>query len=337
MRLLEGQSEQPTRRIYQGIEDLLKWITEEVRPLLALGKLPGYIPQLQNVNQQQFGIALVTLSGDEFVAEDGDVPFSIQSISKLFALMLALNRNGDSLWTRVGQEPSGTPFNELVQIEREQGAVRNPFVNAGALVVTDVLCSGYAQPALALLQLLRRTSSDESVDIDEAIVRSELESCHRNAAIAHILKSYGRLESSVDLVLDTYCRQCALTMTCRQVARSALQLMSPSPSNSVNALPYLSSHQRHAINALMLTCGMYNAAGDYAIRVGLPLKSGVGGGIVALVPGMGALCAWSPGLDDIGNSLAAGRAIELFAQRTKCSLWEMSVTPLYCHSALRTP
>lgn len=303
-----------------GASELLGWIAEEVKPLLSKGSLPSFIPQLQVVAQEQFGIALVTLDGEEFAAGDADVAFSIQSISKLFSVMLALERLGDDLWRRVGREPSGTPFNELVQIDREEGTVRNPFINAGALVVTDILCSGYAQPELALLHALRRSSKDDSVDIDLAVMRSERETCHRNAAIAHILKSYGSIVSPVDLVLDTYCRQCALTMSCRQVARSALSLVSSDSLLSDDFFSKLSFRHRQSVIALMLTCGMYNAAGDYAARVGLPMKSGVGGGIVAVIPGVGSLCAWSPGLDDVGNSLAAGRAIELFVEHTGTSI-----------------
>lgn len=298
---------------------LLARICEQVRPLLAQGELPGYIPRLAEVDKEQFGISLATVDGGRFDSGDAHKPFSIQSISKLFSLMLALERAGDSLWGRVGREPSGRPFNELIQLDQEQGATRNPFVNAGALVVTDTLCSRFAQPELALLQALRRSCGDESVDIDPAMVRSERESCHRNAAIANLLKSYGRIDNSVDLVLDTYCRQCAITMTCSQVALSALCLAGGERDGAAGG-DGLSAEQRHAVNALMLTCGTYNAAGDFAMRVGLPLKSGVGGGIVAVMPGVGALCAWAPGLDAAGNSLAAGRALELFARETGLSV-----------------
>lgn len=303
---------------------LLARIAAQVRPLLPQGELPKYIPQLARVNKMQFGIALITLDGQEAFAGSADVPFSIQSISKLFALMLALERVGDDVWTRVGKEPSGMPFNELVQVDQEAGATRNPFINAGALVITDVLCSSFAQPEIALLQSLRRSAGDERVDIDQAVMRSERESCHRNAAIAHLLKSYGRIDNPVDLVLDTYCRQCALTMTCRQIARSALPLAVNGGLFSDTTQAGLSTTQRHSVNALMLTCGTYNAAGDFAARIGLPLKSGVGGGIVAVIPGIGTVCAWAPGLDSAGNSLAAGRALELFAQQTGLSVLGLS-------------
>lgn len=272
-------------------QGLLARIAAQVRPLLPQGELPKYIPQLGRVNKLQFGMALLTLDGQEVFAGDADVPFSIQSISKLFALMLALDRVGDDLWLRVGKEPSGMPFNELIQVDQEAGAARNPFINAGALVITDILCSGFAQPERALLQTLRQSARDERVDIDQVVMRSERESCQRNAAIAHLLKSYGRLNNPVDLVLDTYCRQCALTMSCRQIARSALTLAMNGGLFSDSTYAGLTAPQRHNVNALMLTCGTYNAAGDFAARIGLPMKSGVGGGIVAVIPGIGTVCA----------------------------------------------
>lgn len=312
---------------------LLTRIAAEVRPLVSQGELPRYIPQLGRVNKLQFGMALLTLDGQEAFAGDAEVPFSIQSIAKLFALMLALERVGDELWLRVGKEPSGMPFNELIQVDQEAGAARNPFINAGALVVTDVLCSSFAQPELALLQTLRQSASDERVDIDQVVMRSERESCHRNAAIAHLLKSYGRINNPVGLVLDTYCRQCALTMSCRQIARSALTLAMSGGLFSDRTYAGLTAPQRHSVNALMLTCGTYNAAGDFASRIGLPMKSGVGGGIVAVIPGIGSVCAWSPGLDSAGNSLAAGRAIELFARHTGLSVLGLSAKNLFNSNA----
>jgi glutaminase len=302
------------------VTGLLNRIARQVRPSLSQGQLPKYIPQLARVDKLQFGMAFVTLDGQEILAGDAEIPFSIQSISKLFALMLALERVGDDLWNRVGKEPSGMPFNELVQVDQEAGAARNPFINAGALVITDVLCSTFAQPELALLQTLRQSAGDERVDIDQAVMRSERDTCHRNAAIAHLLKSYGRIENSVHTVLDTYCRQCALTMSSLQIARSALPLATIEGLSSDGGCAKLSAAQRHSVTALMLTCGTYNAAGDFAARIGLPMKSGVGGGIVAVIPGIGCVCAWSPGLDDTGNSLAAGRAIELFAEHTGLSV-----------------
>lgn len=307
-------------------QHLLNLILRKVKPLLSQGELPGYIPELCRVRKDQFGMAYTSLEGAEVRVGDSEVPFSIQSISKLFALTLSLERLGDEVWSRVGREPSGMAFNELVQVDQERGAVRNPFVNAGALVVTDLLCSTYAQPELALLQSLRQLSGSELVDIDQKVMRSERQTCDRNAAIAHLLRSYGSIRNSVDKVLDTYCLQCAVTMDCQQVARAAAMLASNRPDTR------LSRRQRQIVSALMLTCGTYNASGNFAARVGLPLKSGVGGGIVAIIPGRGALCAWSPGLDDAGNSVAAGKAIELFALHAVGSMTRRSGP--YCHSGV---
>ncbi len=295
--------------------EVLERVTKQVRPLLNKGQLPQFIPQLAKVNRMQFGMAFSGLDGQEAFSGDAETSFSIQSISKVFALELALERMGDDLWRRVSQEPSGMPFNDLLQVDQEAGAARNPFISAGALVVTDVLCSKFAQPELTLLQHLRKLAGDENVSIDVAVMRSERDSCHRNAAIAHLLKSYGRIDNSVERVLDSYCGQCAITMNCRQLAHSSLQLASVEPASN-SKLKRLSATHRHSILALMLTCGMYNAAGSFAARVALPMKSGVGGGIVAIIPGVGSLCAWSPGLDSNGNSVAAGRAIELFSHHT---------------------
>lgn len=306
--------------LLSDVQSLLSRIAKQVHPLLSRGQTPNYIPQLRRVNRLQFGIAFVSIDGQLALAGDAEVPFSIQSISKLFSLVLALERVGDPLWSRVGKEPSGKPFNELIQVDQEAGSVRNPFVNAGALVVTDALCSRFAQPELALLQFLRQRANDERVDIDHAVMRSERDTCHRNAAIAHLLKSYGRIDNSVDMVLDTYCRQCALTMSCRQIAQSALPLATVDRPSANGRHEWLTAEQRHSVIALMLTCGTYNAAGDFAARVGLPMKSGVGGGVVAVIPGVGSVCAWSPGLDDTGNSVAAAQAIELFAKHTGWSV-----------------
>jgi len=302
------------------LASLLSRIDGEVQLLLPEGRLPAFIPQLAKVNQLQFGIAFAGLDGRHACSGDAEVPFSIQSISKLFALEMALDLAGDDVWSRVAQEPSGMPFNDLLQVDQDAGAVRNPFINAGALVVTDILCSRLKQPELNLLQILRQRSGDERIAIDQAVKRSERETCHRNASIGHLLKSYGRLENSVDTVLDSYCGQCAVAMSCLQIARSATSLASTGSSGPHGPQLALSESQRQSVIALMLTCGMYNAAGSFAARVGLPMKSGSGGGVLAVIPGVGAVCAWSPGLDSNANSLAAGRAIELFAQYTGWSV-----------------
>ena len=299
--------------------ELLESIVDDVRPLTAQGAVADYIPALASVPRERCGIAVATIDGMVHDAGDADVPFSIQSISKLFALALALQREGDDLWRRVGREPSGTPFNSLVLLERERGIPRNPFVNAGALVVADVLCRRYLQPERAVLEFVHRLLGAAGVAIDPAVARSERAHSDRNAAIAHFMKSFGNLGGDVGQLLDAYCAQCAIAMSCRELARAALFLAANGlqpPGQRV-----LDTSAARRVNAVMLTCGAYDASGDYAWRIGLPTKTGVGGGIVAIVPGRLAICAWSPALDANGNSIAAAAAIERFAAATGLSIF----------------
>lgn len=286
---------------------------------LSEGAVADYIPALARVPPQQFGMAVATVDGQLHRAGAADQPFSIQSISKLFALTLALQREGDSLWQRVGREPSGTPFNSLVLLERERGIPRNPFVNAGALVITDVLCQRYLQPERAVLEFVHRLLGRIGVTVDAEVARSERAHSDRNAAIAHFMRSFGNLHGDVAGVLDAYCAQCAIAMSCAELAQAALFLaadgMQP---GGVRVLDTLAARR---VNALMLTCGAYDAAGDFAFRIGLPTKTGVGGGILAVVPGRMSLCAWSPRLDATGNSIAAAHAIERFAALTAVSVF----------------
>lgn len=298
---------------------LLQEIDAEVQPLAQHGAVADYIPALAEVPLGGFGIAVATVDGEVFSAGEADTRFSIQSLSKLFSLSLALQRVGDDLWRRVGREPSGTPFNSLVLLEREQGVPRNPFVNAGALVVTDILSPRYLQPERAVLQFVHRLLRDESVAIDEAVARSERTHSDRNAAIAHFMRSFGNLETEVSDVLDAYCAQCAIAMSCRELAQATLFLAADGEQPGVGRiLPALAARR---INAVMLTCGSYDASGDFAFRIGLPTKSGVGGGILAIVPGRLSVCAWSPGLDATGNSIAAAAALERFAAATGASVF----------------
>ena len=300
-----------------GYRALLEQIADEVAPLAAQGEPASYIPALAAV-PRAFGIALATCDGAVYEAGAARQRFSIQSISKLFTLALALRRVGDALWQRVGREPSGSAFNSLVQLEREQGIPRNPFINAGALVVTDVLCGCFAQPEMAVLQFVRQLVGDPQLDFDDAVARSERQSCDRNAAIAHFIKSFGNLRADVGLVLDCYCRQCAIAMSCAELAQAALFLAD-------GGRGMLAADDVRRINAVMLTCGTYDAAGEFAFRVGMPAKSGVGGGILAVAPGYGAICAWSPGLDRLGNSIAAAAALERFAA---LSGWSVFAPPV---------
>lgn len=294
-------------------------ITQQIRPLLgSAGHVATYIPALERVSPLQFGMALRTCSGQEAAAGDSTTQFSIQSMSKVFSLTLAMHTLGDTLWERIGREPSGSPFNSLVQLETERGIPRNPFINAGAIAIADRLLSlGDAkQEILALLSSL----CGETVAIDPEVAQSEADTGFRNAALANFMKGFGSLDNAVGQVLDVYFNQCAIHMNCVQVARAAGYLCRD------GAHPYggpavISEAQARRINALMLTCGTYDAAGEFAFRIGLPCKSGVGGGIMAVVPDTLSLCVWSPALDSTGNSHLGRMALELFVAKTGLSVF----------------
>ncbi|HLM42985.1 MAG TPA: glutaminase, partial [Myxococcaceae bacterium] len=276
-------------------QELLNQVLEEVRPVMGQGKVASYIPALAAVDPGQFGMALATVDGELFGVGDWRTPFSIQSISKVFTLALVLARDGDALWRRVGKEPSGNPFNSLVQLEYEHGIPRNPFINAGALVITDRLLRLTGDARSVLREFLRAESGNASVDFDTVVAASEAEHGHRNAALAHFMAGYGNIENPVPSVLEHYFWQCSLAMSCADLARACGFLARHGRRASGERL--LTRSQAKQMNAIMLTCGTYDAAGEFAYRVGLPGKSGVGGGIVAVIPNRCGLCVWSPGLD----------------------------------------
>lgn len=295
-------------------------IADDIRPQLKRGKVAKYIEALARVPRDRFGIAVHTVGGEEFVAGDADMPFSIQSISKVFTLTMAMNFVGEKLWKRVGREPSGSPFNSLVQLEREEGIPRNPFINAGAHVVTDCLNTYCATPKADILRFVRTLAGNSRIDYDTEVAASERATGYRNFALANFLKSFRNLDADVDRVLDIYFHQCAIAMSCRDLCRAVAFLANDGvdPASGDRIVPRTRARR---INSLMLTCGLYDAVGNFAFRVGLPAKSGVGGGIVAVWPGRLTVCVWSPGLDETGNSLAGTRALELFAQRTGSSIF----------------
>lgn len=301
-------------------QPILDQIQRDIEPWRTAGRVADYIPELAKVPAERFGMAIVTLSGEVFATGDATERFSIQSISKLFACTLAFQLLGDTLWQRVGREPSGTAFNSLVQLEAERGLPRNPFINAGALVVTDVLCRRFVRAETALVQFLRRLSGTADLDYDSRTAESELTHAERNRAMAHFIASFGNLEMPAEAVVEAYCRQCAIEMNCVELAQAALFLanggVAPATGERV-----LDSSSAKRLSALMLTCGTYDAAGDFVYRVGLPAKSGVGGGIVAVLPGELAVCVWSPGLDANGNSLAGTLALEWLTTLSERSIF----------------
>lgn len=298
---------------------LLDDIVRNHTPQRESGSVPANIPFLAEVPFNRFGIAVATTSGEVFSSGDAGVPFSIQSISKVFTLAMALQGdNSGTLWTRVLREPSGTPFNSLVQLEAEHGVPRNPFINAGALVVTDHLMNETPDAATRLLRFLTTEAGSAGPFIDEAATAGELASSNRNLALAHFLKDFGNLAQPAESVVESYVRQCSIMMTCEELAKAGLFLAR----DGVGAHgTVVSPSEAKRIGSIMLTCGMYDAAGEFAYRVGLPGKSGVGGGILVIVPGVCAICVWSPRLDAKGNSLAGTAALADLSDRTGWSVF----------------
>lgn len=299
---------------------LLARIADDVRPLVAQGRVASYIPRLAEVPADRFGMAVATLDGRRFSVGDAGTAFSIQSISKVFSLSMALDALGGDLWQRVGREPSGSAYNSLVQLENERGIPRNPFINAGALVVADVVLSRRRDGLDALLAFVRERANNPAIAVDAGVAESEAVAGFRNAALTNFIRSFGNIEQPVEDVLDFYYRQCAIAMSCEDLALAFLHQADAGRCRRTGT-QVISPVRARRINSLMLTCGTYDAAGDFAFHVGLPAKSGVGGGIAAVVPGALALAVWSPGLDERGNSLAGTAALARFTELTGWSIF----------------
>lgn len=297
----------PRPIIAQAVVDAI----ESAKGATDRGKLASYISELAQADINKLAVAVCLNDGSIVSAGACDEPVTIQSVSKVFMLALALGKVGDQLWQRVGREPSGSSFDSILQLEHENGIPRNPFINAGALVVCDSVLSGH-EPKETLgeiLQFVRFLAEDEKIFIDQRVASSEAETGFRNRSLAHYLKSCGNLRNPVDLTLGVYFHQCAIAMTTIQLAKAGRFLafggkLSPEGSNII------AEKQARRINALMLTCGHYNGSGEFAFRVGIPGKSGVSGVILAIVPGIASIAVWAPGLDRNGNSLLGTNMLE---------------------------
>ncbi len=303
---------------YQAI---LEEIQKEIQPLFSQGKVANYIPALATVNPNQFAMSIQMFDGTSFGVGEVDKKFSIQSISKVFTFTMALNYYGKDLYKRVGHEPSGNPFNSLVQLEYENGIPRNPFINAGAIVTADSLVSIYKENTFEnILDFIKRVSNDETITYDEEIFQSELAHGFRNFALINMIRSYNNIFNEIDDVINTYFKQCSIMMSPNELAKAMLFLANHGENPLTNEVIITESKAKR-INSLMLTCGHYDASGDFAYKVGLPGKSGVGGGIVAIVPKKMAICVYSPKLNTQGNSLIGTKALELFTTKTGLSIF----------------
>ncbi len=301
-------------------QKILADIAAEIEPLRNVGRQADYIPALAQVDPDRFGICIATADGEFYGLGDIDECFSIQSVSKVFSLSMALSIMGENLWERVGKEPSGAAFNSLIQLELDHGIPRNPFINAGAIVVADILMSQLENPETDFLAFVRHIAGDSSIIYNRTVAASEREKGYINAAIANMLKYYGNLRNDIEDVLRFYFLQCSVEMSCRQLARAFLPFADRRSTFSFDGVS-LTPSQVKRINAVMQTCGFYNDAGEYSYLVGLPGKSGVGGGIGAVYPGRYAVATWSPRLNEKGNSVMGMKALELLTTYTRESIF----------------
>lgn len=300
-------------------QKILEDIYTEIQPYAGIGAQADYIPALAKVDPDQFGMALTTVDGESYQCQNAEEKFSIQSISKVFALAMALSLKGESLWTIVGKEPSGTAFNSLVQLEFEKGKPRNPFINAGAIVIADMLMSELEDPDAAFLGFIRELSGREDVGYNMEVADSEREKGYLNAAIANMLKYHGTIRNDIEEVLMFYFRMCSVEMSCAELSRAFLAFTNCSRFDYAGFV--LTSSQIKRLNAVMQTCGFYDEAGEFSYLVGLPGKSGVGGGIVAVYPMRYSVAVWSPRLNSKGNSIMGMKALELLTSYTQESIF----------------
>lgn len=299
---------------------ILQEIYQEIQPYAFIGAPASYIPELQKVNPDCYGICLHTLDGKEYAMGDCDERFSIQSISKVLALAMGFSRMGDQLWKRIGVEPSGNAFNSIFQLEMEKGIPRNPLINAGALVMSDILLSILSHPEQEFLSFVRKLCGSNDIGYNESVATSERETGFLNAAIVNMLKYHGNIKNDVEEVLHFYFLQCSVEMNCRELARTFRPFADHTRTFCFDNTR-LTTSQVKRINAIMQTCGFYDEAGEFSYLVGLPGKSGVGGGIAAVCPRQYAVAVWSPRLNAKGNSVMGMKALELLTTKTAHSIF----------------
>ncbi|MDO5523140.1 MAG: glutaminase [Bacteroidia bacterium] len=295
-------------------------IYNELQNVEDTGHVADYIPELATVNPNQFGVHLTTVGGEHSAFGDSEKRFSIQSIAKVFAFVMAYSRVKSNIWERMDLEPAGTPFNSLVQLEYDKGIPRNPFINAGAIVVCDILVDELASPKENVLSFIRGLSNSHTIDYNPIVAHSEKKSGYRNYALVNLMKSFGNIRNNIDKVMDLYFSICSIEMSCRELADSFLFLAN----NGVvphSGEQILSPSRTKRANALMQTCGFYDEAGQFTFKVGLPGKSGVGGGIVAVHPLKYSIAVWSPRLNKKGNSYKGMLFLEEFTTKTELSIF----------------
>lgn len=285
-----------------------------------LGKVPTYIPELAKVPSDKFGVYFRDFNGNCVGKGNYDEKFSIQSISKILALVLAYREIGDKLWSRVGIESSGNAFNSLLQLEKDNGIPRNPLINGGAIVVCDVLLSLLKDPKTDFISFVRGLSDQNDIDYCQKVAESEKSVGYRNFALCYYIKSLGNLANDPLEVLDLYFHLCSIEMTCKEMAHT-FTFLANDGCRLCDGKRIISSTHTKRINAIMQTCGFYDESGEFAFRVGLPGKSGVGGGIFAVNPSRYCIAVWSPRLNEKGNSYRGMQFLESFTIMSKSSIF----------------
>ncbi|WP_105255582.1 glutaminase A [Pseudoalteromonas sp. T1lg75] len=285
------------------------------------GANADYIPALAEVDSELFAIALVTTDGKIFTQGDIDTRFSIQSISKVFTLALAMEQKGaEAIRDKIGVNATGLPFNSVAAIELNEARSVNPLVNAGAMATVSLINGDTGEQKWQAISAWYAQFATAKLGVLEDIYRSESGSNGHNLAIAELLKSYGRFYGDVDINLDIYTRQCSVGVTTKDLALMA-SVLANGGTHPISGAHLMSADNVQRVLAVMTTAGLYETSGEWAYTVGLPAKSGVGGGIIAIMPGKFAIAAFSPRLDGAGNSVRAQKAIDYIADKAKANIF----------------
>ncbi len=308
------------REMDMNYKKLIEEITTDLKTYDDKGRLASYIPKLKNIDPDKFGIHLCTPDNKKYGFGDYNEKFSIQSISKVLALTLAFKIEENEIWKRVGVEPSGTAFNSMVQLEYEKGIPRNPLINAGALVISDILVSRLDNPRQDFIDFVRQISGNPNIDYNIEVFESEKQTGFRNAALINLIKSFGNIKNKIETVLEFYCCLCSVEMTCKELSEVFL-FLAANGTHPKTEIVVISPSMSKRINAIMLLCGFYDEAGEFAFKVGLPGKSGVGGGIIAIHPGNFSVAVWSPKLNKKGNSNKGMKVLEFLTDQTQSSIF----------------
>jgi len=303
-----------------NFDEIIQEIYQKVKHIDDIGTVPTYIPELMKVDAQMFGVYIATIDANNVGIGDYQQKFSIQSIAKVISLCLAYTILGEKIWERVGVEPSGTTFNSLIQIEVEKGIPRNPFINAGALVICDILISHLENPKDDFLAYAKRLSGNTAITYSTKIVESEKSVGFRNVALCNLIKEFGNIHNDPNEVLDFYYSLCSIEMNCKELAELFFFLANDGKM-LLNGDKILSKSQTKRVNALMQSSGFYDESGEFTFKVGLPGKSGVGGGIVAIHPKEYTIVTWSPRLNKKGNSYKGMKFLEEFTTKSERSIF----------------